>query len=316
MKTIIGIVLVLTLTVVPTKHAHGQASVDSNVIYGMYSGLALLMDVHYPTVSNGYGIIMIPGSGWHAPLGTNAAPLKNGISRQFFRADLLLDSGYTIFVINHRAAPRFKYPAAVEDAQRAVRFIRFHSAKYKIDPNRIGALGSSSGGHLVSMLGVLSGRGDPLSVDAIDHESANVQAVVALWPATDFVDFAQNPNMGGTAMVSFLGAYLSGRQLRDIESQEVTQSLEFQIHKEASPTSHVSSDDAPFLLVHGDADDVVPFSQSELFHEALSAAGVPVEFIRIPGGGHGGRIADGTSAPDYFGPMLNWFDAHLRIDSK
>ena len=65
----------------------------------------------------------------------------------------LLTAGYTIFALNHRATPRFQYPNQVEDVQRAIRFIRFHAGRYDINPDKIGAIGGSSGGHLVSMLG-------------------------------------------------------------------------------------------------------------------------------------------------------------------
>jgi acetyl esterase/lipase len=66
-----------------------------------------------------------------------------------------------VFAINHRQAPRFRYPAPIEDAQRAVRFVRFHRSDYGITSDRIGAWGSSSGGHLVELLGTMDGKGDP-----------------------------------------------------------------------------------------------------------------------------------------------------------
>src|SRR5262245_52316951 len=95
--------------------------IESNVVYGMYSGLALLMDVHRPSHPNGYGIIFVSGSGWTSALAYNARPLTQ--SSQLVRfGKPLLDAGFTLFAINHRAAPRFRYPAAVEDTQRAVRF--------------------------------------------------------------------------------------------------------------------------------------------------------------------------------------------------
>jgi acetyl esterase/lipase len=89
----------------------------------MYSGLALLMDVYFPSKSNGHAVVCIPGSGWNMPIGYDSAPLKQrivGVSN--WRS--LTDAGYTLFVINHRATSRFQYPAPVEDAPRAVRFIR------------------------------------------------------------------------------------------------------------------------------------------------------------------------------------------------
>ena len=112
----------------------------------------------YPGTPNGYGIIFIPGSGWGAPPGLDATPLKENSERHVY-AGPLVAAGYTVFAVNHRAAPRFPYPAAVEDVQRAVRFVRYHATRYGVSPDRIGAMGGSSGGHLASLLGVLDGGG-------------------------------------------------------------------------------------------------------------------------------------------------------------
>ena len=288
---------VLILLLIP-QSLQAQARVESNVIYGMYSGLALLMDVHYPSEPNGYGIICIPGSGWHARLNLDAQPLKQGVERHQMGAKAFLGAGYTLFSINHRAAPRFRYPAAVEDAQRALRFIRYHASRFKINPDKIGATGGSSGGHLVSMLGVLDGDGNPDDPSPIEQRSSKVQAVVALYPPTDFVDFGR----GSTTLGSFLGT----RFYTDEDSDE------FALYRKASPTFHVSPDDPPVLLIHGDADEAVPFRQSELFQEELKKAGVTVVLIRIRGGNHGFSVSDGPSIPDYFTPAVEWFDRHLR----
>ncbi len=285
-----------------------EARVESNVIYGMYSGLALLMDVHYPANSNGYGIVLIPGSGWHAPLSLDAVPLKQSPSvRSILGADALLEGGYTLFSINHRAAGRFKYPAAVEDAQRAVRYIRHHAASYGIDPERIGATGHSTGGYLVSMLGVLDGDGNPVDSSSINQESSKVQAVIALSTSFDLIEFTRlvGSNASGTG---FLGSPLRGPQLRNPQSEE------FLLYMEASPTSYVSPDDPPFFLIHGDADSTVPFSQSELFQDKLTEIGVTVELIRVAGGGHGLSNSAGQSASDHFGRMAEWFDRHLQTE--
>src|SRR5262249_50679507 len=136
-----------------------EPRVESNQIYGMYSGAALLMDVHIPARPNGYGVVFISGSGWHAPQEYGASELKSGSQIKMYGPPLVA-AGYTVFSLNHRAAPRFRFPAAVDDVQRAVRFVRHNAAKYGIRPDRIGACGGSSGGHLVSMLGVLDGKGD------------------------------------------------------------------------------------------------------------------------------------------------------------
>src|SRR5262247_1667284 len=99
-------------------------------------------------------------SSFRAPLSYEAQPLKEFPQVQMY-ARPLVEAGYTVFAINHRAAPRFRYPAAVEDAQRAVRFVRHNSERFGISATRIGAAGGSSGGHLVSLLGTLAGEGDP-----------------------------------------------------------------------------------------------------------------------------------------------------------
>lgn len=156
-----------------------QSRTESNVVYGMYSGLALLMDVHYPASPNGRGVVYVAGSAFSAPLGFDAPPIKHNESALDY-AKALTGAGYTVFSVNHRAAPRFQYPAAVEDVQRAVRFIKANASVYRIDANQIGAVGGSSGGHLVSMLGTLDGKGDPDDVDAINRLSAKVQAVAAI----------------------------------------------------------------------------------------------------------------------------------------
>ena len=110
----------------------------------MYSGLALLMDVYHPETPNGYGIVFISGSGWTRALSLDATPLKESGQEEIYAVPLAA-AGYTVFGINHRASPRFRHPAHVEDAQRAVRFVRHYADRFGIDPDRIGAMGGSSG---------------------------------------------------------------------------------------------------------------------------------------------------------------------------
>lgn len=242
-----------------------QARVEKNVVYGMYAGLALLMDVHYPEQPNGYGLIYIRGSGWHAPTPYGTRQLKRNSVHAVF-----LDAGFTVFSVNHRGTPRFKYPAAVEDVQRAVRFIRHNGQRYGIDSVRIGAYGHSSGGHLVSMLGVLDGNGDPDDSDPVNRRSAKVQAVVARAGAFDFANL--KTDAGASALIDFLGTTSDPNGLST--------------YRMASPITHVTIDDAPFLLIHGDADPVVPIEQSELMLQTLMKNGVPAKLRRIAGGGH------------------------------
>ncbi|QHV95302.1 prolyl oligopeptidase family serine peptidase [Spirosoma endbachense] len=301
-KIPIGLWLLL-LPLVAQSQTSSPYRVDENQMYGMYSGLALLMDVHYPTRPNGYGIVFIAGSGWHAPMGYNAPPLK-GIAQTLQYVKPLVEAGYIVFAINHRAAPRFRYPAAVEDAQRAVRFVRYHAKRFGIRPDPIGAAGGSSGGHLVSMLGVLDGNELRKDVDPVNRESAKVQCVVARAAPIDWVLFKEKGDP--TGMVSFLGMMPN---FVNVDSTTV----EYKTYNEAFPLYHVSKDDPPFLLIHGDADKTVPFENSEKMEQALQKVGVPVKLVPIPGGGHGATFPGAKNPPDYLGEMCRWFDRYLVI---
>ena len=283
----------MLLLMLPLCAAGAERHVESNVVYGMYSGLALLMDVHQPARPNGYAVIYISGSAWHAPLQYGAGELKSARPVELYVRPLV-EAGYTVFSLNHRAAPRFHFPAPMEDAQRAVRFIRHHAVKYGIRPDRIGAAGGSSGGHLVSLLGVLDGAGTPQDPDPVNRESAKVQCVVARAPATDL--------FGARGFrLSFMG----------VSSNPDTTSAEYKLYRLASPVYSVTRESAPFLLLHGDADATVPIASSERMEQTLKAAGDDVKLLRIPGGTHDGDFGNPPDAPDYLGEMVRWFDHYL-----
>ena len=297
--------LALVLVLLATTTAAGpEVRIDRNVAYGMYSGLALVMDVYHPGEPNGYGIVFISGSGWTRELSLDATPLTQTGQEEIY-ARPLAEAGYTVFNINHRAAPRFRYPAPLEDAQRAVRFIRHRAGEFGIDPVRIGAMGGSSGAHLVAMLGVMDGNGDPDDPSPVNRESARVQTVVTRAAPMDLRNDPDAPLFGFRSDAAREG------------------SVELRLMSEASPITLVSPDDPPFLLIHGDADPVVPFDRSVSMHAALEAVGVDAVLMRIPGGGHGPRfelneMVNGENVrrvpedlPDYIGAMIDWFDTHL-----
>jgi acetyl esterase/lipase len=287
-----------------------QPAVEKNVVYGMYSGTALLMDVYRPANSNHRAVIAIMGSAWYAPQRYDAPPLKE-MPEVVALSQKLTSKGYTVFAINHRASPRFRYPAAVEDAQRAVRFIRYHAKRFDVDPRRIGAWGISSGGHLAALLGTLDGSGDAADADPINQASAKVQAVTAVMPATDFPSLRTPLAQSMTEM--FMGfAYLPPSMappglVRDDDP-------EVKAFREASPTSHVTADDAPFLLIHGEADEIAPIQQSEVLEGKLESAGVTVRLLRVSGGQHGPNFLlkpGDPRLPDDVAEAVQWFDRHL-----
>ena len=214
----------------------------------------------------------------------------------------LTDAGYTVFAVTHRATPTFRYPAQLEDVQRAVRFIRHSAATYHINPARIGGSGGSSGAHLVSLLGTMDGAGIADDSDPVNRESAKLQCIIARAAPIDLTQM--RPSSGAGALALLLGANV-------VEATPKT-SVEFKSALAASPISYVTSDDAPFLLVHGDADRTVPFHQSEMMQAALVKAGVPVKLLRIEGGDHGPTFPGAKNVPDYKTEMVKWLDKHLR----
>ncbi|MCY3817418.1 MAG: alpha/beta hydrolase [Gammaproteobacteria bacterium] len=284
--------------------AAAQARVKENVVYGMYSGLALLMDVHYPEEPNGHGVLYIRGSGFHAPLGLDAQPLKAARNE---RMTSLLDAGYTVFAINHRAAPRFRYPAAHQDAVRAMRFVRHHAQDFGIDADRIGAVGSSSGGTLALALGVIDDFPPATDASAVGNTSSKAQAVVALAPPTDLALMINS----WEGAVDLVASYMGAPVYSDTGEGGLETELELD-YRMASPISHVDRDDAPCLLIHGDADLVVPFTQSEAFTDAMQDAEGAVQLLRVPGAGH--RLPTGVDGPEamqLLKAMTDWLDLHL-----
>lgn len=210
----------------------------------------------------------VESNAWTAPLAYSAPPLKsNALSLQY--AKPLVAAGYTVFSVNHRATPRFRYPAAIEDAQRAVRFIRHHAGRYGIRPDRIGAVGGSSGGHLGSMLGTLDGPGRANDPDPVERKSSRVQCVVARAAPTDRLKLPSTPFV---AMSVPAGDEAMQKEFEEYRTLVVS-----------SPVSHISRDDPPFFPIHGDKDRLVPFDQSIEFEKAFRGVGIPANQLRIPG---------------------------------
>jgi acetyl esterase/lipase len=272
--------------------------VERNVIYGMVSGAALLLDVHRPAKPNGLGIVFVAGSGFQAAPDYGAKPIKE--TQIDVWGPPLIAAGYTVFAINHRGAPRFHFPAAIEDTQRAIRFVRAHAADYGIDGARLGGLGGSSGGNLIGLAGMRAAPGIAGDPDAINRESAALQAIVLRAAVSDV-----RANLSATG-VGFVVSYLEA----PLNDSPAMQSL----YAAASPLAQVSPRAPPTLLIHGDADKLVFHQQSLDMEAALRKQGVAVGLITVPGGEHGadfGSAVPRAGWPDYFGATVGWFDRHL-----
>lgn len=251
--------------------AAANAKLQRNVVFGMYAGLALNMDVYHPNEAKGIGMLLIPGSGWHNP-----RDLKQGYPYINAVRQALVQDGYTVFVPNHRSSPTFRFPSALIDVRRAVQYIRSNASRFNIDPARIGGVGHSSGAHLISLLAVQRRTREVTSDDPIAEASSRIQAAVTI--AAPFDMTAYDPGFGQATVTAFMGE----RPATDAERRP----LRTGIYREASPVSFVSADDGPFLIIHGENDPVVPYRNLELMRQALQDVGATVATITVAGAGH------------------------------
>ena len=207
----------------------------------------------------------------------------------------LNELGYLVVSVNYRMAAEGKFPVMIEDVKCAVRYLRAHSDVYNLDPNRIGALGASSGGHLVGLLGTADETAGWDEGEYADQSSA-VQAVVSM---AGIFDLTVKIPSGLNSSVYYAFGKLAGSG-----AQEMV---------DASPVTYIGADDPPFLILHGDKDGVVPVEQSEIFYNRLVEAGVPATLIVINGGDHGLQGSDASPTQEEYSVILNAFlEEHLK----
>lgn len=246
------------------------------------------LDLYLPESADGPVplLIWVHGGGWQNGSKENGLPLRQDWTER----------GYAVASLNYRLSGHAIFPAQIEDCKAAIRWLRAHASAYGLDPDRFGVWGSSAGGHLVALLGT---SGEVKELDVGDHldQSSHVQAVCDYYGPTDFEAFVTRPGYESHASPTSAEAKLLGGAV--LENLELA--------AKANPITHVTSNDPPFLIVHGDKDPVVPIQQSELLFEALKKAEIPVHFHTIKGAAHG----QGFSGPE-IQPMVNaFFDSHL-----
>lgn len=267
-----------------------------DVVYGRKDGLALTLDVIKPEKPNGIGVLLMVSGGWVSSHDAVDAylPLLVGA---------FTDRGQTLFAVMHGSQPRYKIPEIEQDIARAVRFVRVHAADWGVDPNRLGIWGISSGGHLSLMQGARGHDGDPQAQDPVDRAGSKVQAVVSVCPPTDFLNWGV-PGMKPLTLLKlnpqlmpFAGAFPF--QGGDMAAAD-------RVAREVSPITYVTKEMPPTLLIHGDADLLVPIQQSKLLDARLQELGVPHKLVIFPGEAHPPR-----SLATKLGLVAGWFEEHL-----
>lgn len=276
-----------------------------DVIYGRSYGASLTMDVFKPTQkSNGLGVILLVSGAWISNL--------DQIKPRIAQVIPFTERGYTVFGVLHRSQPRYAVTDMQEDVNRSVRFIRAHAKDYGVDPDRLGIYGASSGGHLALLQAMAGDLGNPEAKDQIDRVSSRVQAVGVLRPPTDFMNYgkAGDRAMGDGLLKSYKPIFDFVQQNPDTKTfDRITDPKKIdEIARAVSPATHVTADDPPTLIIHGDADKLVPIQQAEWLVSRLRAVGVEAKVIPKPGVGHGTF----KNQEKDIGVIADWFDTHLK----
>lgn len=249
----------------PARPADG-ARVMKDLVFAEPEGSApLKLDLYLPEASDRPApvVVWVHGGGW-----------KMG-SKEGCPAALLVPRGFAAVSISYRFTDVAKFPAQLHDCKAAIRWVRAHAAQYNLDADHIGVWGGSAGGHLVALLGTTNG--DRLlegELGNAEHSSA-VQCVVDWFGPMDIRYIGE---AGATAEgVHGMVAALVGGTGEGVKETAAA----------ASPITHITKDDAPFLIMHGDQDTLVTIRHSEEMDKALRAAGVECELVVLKGAGHG-----------------------------
>lgn len=262
------------------------AEVIRDIEYAIHDGVSLKLDLYRPEKPEAGQklpvVVWVHGGGW-----------LNG-SKDRCLASWLAPEGFAVASINYRLTDVAQWPGQIDDCYAAVRWLRENADAYGLDPDHIGAWGSSAGGHLVALMGTRPCPGE-------EKTSSRVQAVCDWFGPSELLTMPPNvvsEKRSLEQVANSNGAKLLGATVRDVPEKA----------RDASAFDQVSGDDVPFLIMHGSEDPGVPLEQSRKLHEKLLAAGVPSTFHIVEGAGHGGKE---FQADEIRAKVLAFFREHL-----
>ena len=281
--------LIVIASILSPQVVFAQVVRERDIVYQRTEGVALTMDVFVPEQPNGVGILKIVSGGWKS----RPSKVTAGFSSPY------TDHGYTVFAVFHGSQPRYQVRDIIGFMHRAVRFIRFNADRWNIDPTRLGVTGGSAGGHLSLILATKGRQGDPSAKDPIDRASSQVQAVGVFYPPTDYLNWSKP----GEDCVGI------GKQQRwqlAFGEESKTAAGRQALGRFMSSIYHLNKQTPPTLIIHGDADPIVPLYQSQMFKQVAESKGVCVQLMVKKDAKHGwpNRQADEVH-------FLNWFNQHL-----
>lgn len=246
-----------------------NVTVRYNIPYSQVFDNSRVADVYQPTL-NGLlpGIVMIHGGAW----------IAGDKSYDAAHARKFAARGYVVMVINYRLAPTHKHPAQIDDCFEALRWFVSNAETYQVDEKRIGVWGYSAGGHLAALVATNPRSGIP-----------RVKACVAGGAPCDLRLIPDN----SAIFQGFLGG---------------TRSEMPHIYDEASPIHHVSEDDPPIFLFHGEADRLVPITFSMNMQKRLQDSSVACEFLPLEKKSHIMAFVDQKAIQR----SIDFFDRYLK----
>lgn len=259
----------------------------TNLSYAQVDGYNLLLDLYLPDGVDAPVplIIWVHGGAWWA--GSKEDP--PGLA--------IVERGYALASINYRLSQQAKFPAQIHDCKAAVRWLRANAEAYGLDATCFGAWGASAGGHLVALLGA-AGTAAELEGDVgISGYSSQVQAVCDWFGPSDFLRMNDSPGQIDHDAPDSPESQLVGAPIQK----------NVDLAARANPIIYITPNTPPFLIMHGDEDDVVLPNQSQLLHHALETAGISSKLVMLPGFGHGfGRD------PSILKHVYTFFDENLK----
>lgn len=210
--------------------------------------------------ATGASFVVCPGGGYGGLAGHEGAPVAKWLAK----------NGITSFVLKYRLGPKYRHPVELGDAQRAIRFVRAHAAQWKLDPQRIGILGFSAGGHLCTSAATHFDDGNSKAEDPVDRVSCRPDLQIPIYPVV-----TMGPGTHQGSKNNLLGKD-PPPELVELMSNE----------------KQVTAKTPPAFIVHSTTDKAVPVSNSDNYAEALKKAGVPYEYVRPDHGEHGYGLKD------------------------
>ncbi|MBM3787431.1 MAG: alpha/beta hydrolase [Acidobacteria bacterium] len=256
------------------------AEMHKDIEFSNPGGVSLTLDASVPDGKGPFPtVIIVHGGGWVNGTKTSYVP-------PLFEP--LTKGNFTWFTINYRLAPAHQFPAALDDVNAAIRWVKKNAKKYKADPKRIALMGESAGGHLVS-LACAQGKGE-----------TKVAACVPFYGVHDIVARSKKMGEPGVNIEKFLG--VKGMGAADIEKMRA-----------ASPIEYVHKNMPPFLNIHGTEDKAVPYDQSPLMCAKMKTVGVACEVFTVEGAPHGvGPWEKVPAHQKYKEKMVEWLHQTLK----